>query len=98
MKSVLFERIRSSLIEKRMGLEAWLHASPQQEKGVALGPAAEESLQSHLQVLDEAIHMAEEGSLGLCEICQETVEPELLEMDYTASVCITPLRTGDPQP
>jgi sigma-B regulation protein RsbU (phosphoserine phosphatase) len=39
-------------------------------------------------VIDEAITKAESKTLGKCEVCHENVDPELLEVDYTASVCI----------
>ena len=91
MQSALFGRIRDHLIEKRTSLSSWARAAPPAQKEIALGPSNEDMLHSHVQVLDEAIHMAEDGSLGRCGICHETVETELLEMDYTACVCITHL-------
>jgi len=32
-----------------------------------------------------------DGTLGLCKICHEYIETGLLEMDYTANVCLTHL-------
>jgi sigma-B regulation protein RsbU (phosphoserine phosphatase) len=89
MEPILLERIRDNLVKKREGLAAWLRATPPDGKEVALGPAAEGSLEAHMQILEDAIQKTEEGSLGECEVCHESVEPELLEMDYTACVCIT---------
>lgn len=88
MEPTLFGRIRDNLSEKRSALAAWLRIAPQVRKELALGPAGEQALHSHMQVLDEAILLAEDGSLGRCEVCHGTVDTELLEMDYTASVCI----------
>ncbi|GAG93539.1 unnamed protein product, partial [marine sediment metagenome] len=44
---------------------------------------------THLSDIDNSITEAESGTLGLCEVCQEYVETDLLEIDYTACVCIT---------
>lgn len=89
MEAPVLERIRTGLAEKRVGLAEWLHMTPTDNKGVLLGPSTEQEVHAHLVVIDNAIEKAEEGSLGRCEVCQEYVEPELLEIDYTACVCIT---------
>ena len=39
-------------------------------------------------MIDDAISKAESKTLGKCEVCHEVVETELLEVDYTACVCI----------
>jgi len=41
-----------------------------------------------LDVIDDAISKADAKTLGKCEVCHEVVETELLEVDYTACVCI----------
>jgi hypothetical protein len=41
-----------------------------------------------LDVIDDAISKADSGTFGKCEVCHEDVEPELLEVDYTARVCL----------
>ena len=45
-------------------------------------------VQDHLQVIDKSLEKVEEGTLGICEICHERVDDELLTMDYTATVCL----------
>ncbi len=37
---------------------------------------------------DDTITKADLKTLGKCEVCHEYVEPELLEVDYTARDCI----------
>jgi sigma-B regulation protein RsbU (phosphoserine phosphatase) len=88
MEIVLFQRIQKSLVQKQQNLRQWLQATPPAKKQVSLGPEHEEAVQAHLQVLDEALKRAEEQTLGLCQICKDYVDSKLLEMDYTASVCL----------
>jgi sigma-B regulation protein RsbU (phosphoserine phosphatase) len=45
-------------------------------------------LQVHLEVVESAIQKAEEGTLGICVVCHGHVDDELLQMDYTACVCL----------
>jgi sigma-B regulation protein RsbU (phosphoserine phosphatase) len=41
-----------------------------------------------LDAIDDAISKADSRTLGKCEVCQGEVESELLEIDYSARVCI----------
>jgi sigma-B regulation protein RsbU (phosphoserine phosphatase) len=58
------------------------------KKKVLLGPSTERSVHARLDVIDDAISKADSKTLGKCEVCHEDVETELLEVDYTACVCI----------
>ena len=89
MEAPILARIRTGLSEKRAGLTEWLSVTPSDKKEVVLGPATEQGVHAHLGVIDDSSAKADLGSLGLCEVCQEYVEPTLLEFDYTACVCIT---------
>jgi len=51
-------------------------------------PPTTRNVQARLDAIDTAISKAESGTLGRCEVCHEEVEPELLEIDYSASVCL----------
>jgi sigma-B regulation protein RsbU (phosphoserine phosphatase) len=88
MEAPILERFRTGLLEKRAGLTEWLRMTPSYKKGVLLGPATEQGVHAHLGAIDNAIVKAESGSLGRCEVCQDYVESDLLEIDYTACVCI----------
>jgi sigma-B regulation protein RsbU (phosphoserine phosphatase) len=88
MEALILERMREDLLQKRDRLTEWLHATPLDKKEVLLGPSTEQSVRTRLDVIDETIFKADSNSLGKCEICHEDVEPELLEVDYTACVCI----------
>jgi sigma-B regulation protein RsbU (phosphoserine phosphatase) len=88
MEALILERIRDGLLQKRDRLAEWLHATPPEKKEVLLGPSTEQSVHTRLEVIDDTISKADSKTLGKCEICHEEVEPELLEVDYTACVCI----------
>ena len=88
MEALLLERMRNGLVQKQDNLTKWLHATPLGKKRVLLGPSTEQSVHARLDVIDDAISKAESKTLGKCEVCHEVVETELLEVDYTACVCI----------
>jgi len=91
MEALLLERMHKGLLQKQENLTDWIHATPLGKKKVALGPSTEQSVHARLDVIDDAISKAESKNLGKCEVCNEVVETELLEVDYTACVCITHL-------
>lgn len=88
MDKVLFARLRKSLLEQRDKIQEWLEETPPEEKQIRLGPSTEKGVQAHLEVLDSAAAKAGEKTLGICEICNDYVEPSRLEVDYTANICI----------
>ena len=88
MGTMIFERIHKSLLEKRAGLTEWLRTTPLYKKQVLLGPSAEQGVHTHLGAIDGSIERVETGTLGCCQVCHDTVETDLLEIDYTACVCI----------
>jgi len=89
METPILERVRTGLLEKRVGLTEWLRKTPPLKKGVLLGPSTEQAVHTHLSDIDNSITEAESGTLGLCEVCQDYVETDLLEIDYMACVCIS---------
>ncbi len=88
MNNSTFERFQVGLQEKRQVLTNWLRNTPEEKRQARLGPADSAAVQAHVATVDTAIHKAESETLGICTICHEPVEPSLLEMDYTASVCL----------
>lgn len=88
MRPNLFEQIRHNLMEKREVVSDWWRAAPQSEKGTILGPIGESEVQKHLEVIDTSIERTSQSDMGVCEICQGTIETELLEMDYTCCYCL----------
>ena len=88
MQTPILENIRNNLFEKRDRIHQWLHATPMSKKEVYLGPSTEQAVHARLEAIDEAISKADSRTLGKCEVCQGQVETELLEIDYSACVCI----------
>jgi sigma-B regulation protein RsbU (phosphoserine phosphatase) len=88
MEALILERMRKGLLQKRDRLTEWLQATPLDKKKVLLGPSTEQSVRTRLDVIDDTLSKAHSKVFGKCEICHEEVEPELLEVDYTACVCI----------
>jgi serine phosphatase RsbU (regulator of sigma subunit) len=83
----IFERFRTGLLEKRNNLTNWLQNTPLDMRDINLGPENVRSIQDHLHTIDHAIEEAEQENLGRCRVCQDFIEPELLETDYTVEVC-----------
>lgn len=80
-------RIQRSLAEKRENLYHWLEATPAEEKEVVLCED-DTCVEEHLEVIEASLEAAVDGSLGFCDVCQGYVDDNLLEMDYTAHVCL----------
>jgi sigma-B regulation protein RsbU (phosphoserine phosphatase) len=80
--------VEKGLVEKRDVIEHWREAVPETEQETVLGPAGEEGLRAHLHVVDTSLQQAEHGTLGVCVVCHGRVDEELLQMDYTACVCL----------
>jgi sigma-B regulation protein RsbU (phosphoserine phosphatase) len=88
MEPEVFDSVQENLREKRQNIKRWLKTTPASKKHVRLGPADERAVRAHLDVLDTALEKTADKTLGICEVCQGFVGTELLEMDYTACVCI----------
>ncbi len=82
------ESIEQGLTETRENLAHWLEATPEEKQKLRLGSEDKSAIEEHLTVINESLEKIEEGTLGICEICKEPVDDELLKMDYTASVCL----------
>jgi sigma-B regulation protein RsbU (phosphoserine phosphatase) len=88
MRTSLLNRIREGLLEKKESLEQWQVATPEPEKQMELGYADESAVDTQLETIDTSLEKMEEGTYGICEICHESVDDELLQMDFTATVCL----------
>jgi len=87
MVTELYERIQEGLEEKQKGLTEFLEAAPETERALCLGDD-ENCVETHLHVIESSLEKIEEHTLGVCVICQGHVDARLLEMDYTAMVCL----------
>jgi sigma-B regulation protein RsbU (phosphoserine phosphatase) len=95
MEVNFIQRLQKSWFEKRQNLTSWLNETPAAKKRIQLGSLDDQSIQAHLQVIEASIEKAEANTLGICEICHGEIENNLLEMDYTASVCLEDLSERD---
>lgn len=82
------DHIRMSLLEKSQWVAGWLSSTETGKRRARLGPADEQDVQTHLAVIDNTLQKVENNTLGICRVCNYPVEPQLLEMDYTACVCL----------
>lgn len=88
MRNKILDEIQIGLEEVRTNLTQWVETTPDEKIQVCLGPQDETCIQEHLHVIDESLEKIMEGTFGICEICHEEVDRELLQMDYTATVCL----------
>jgi sigma-B regulation protein RsbU (phosphoserine phosphatase) len=88
MQTDVINRIREGLLEKRESLEQWQVTTPEPQKELELGDADESAVEAQVQVIETSLDMMEEGVYGICEVCHEAVDDELLQMDFTATVCL----------
>jgi sigma-B regulation protein RsbU (phosphoserine phosphatase) len=95
MSANLFDEVRASVVEKRENVAEWLDSTPRTRRQLYLGPAGEEAVHAHLDVLDTTMARVADGTLGVCQVCQGRVETELVEMDYTSAVCLDDLSADE---
>jgi phosphoserine phosphatase RsbU/P len=88
MQTSVINLIREGLLEKKEKLHNWQVATPDSEKQIQLGPADETSVQAEIEVINNSLEQMATGTYGICEICHEDVDSELLQMDFTATVCL----------
>ncbi|MBE0671580.1 MAG: SpoIIE family protein phosphatase [Anaerolineales bacterium] len=88
MKNKILDEIETSLQETRSNLLHWVETAPEEKRLTCLGLEDETCIEEHLHVIDESLEKIKEGTLGVCTICHEAVETQLLQMDYTSAVCL----------
>lgn len=87
MANIMQRRIEERLTEKRQNLYHWLEEAPTEEKELCLCED-DTCVEGHLHVIDSSLEKAADGTLGVCKVCHGFVDEELLQMDYTSSVCL----------
>lgn len=86
MLTDLFQRIQVGLTAKRQNVTEFLESAP--ESKIDLCCEDEHAIHSHLEVIETALDEIEDQTFGVCAVCHGHVDPGLLEMDYTVSVCL----------
>jgi sigma-B regulation protein RsbU (phosphoserine phosphatase) len=82
----IFQRIQGGLAAKRKNVTEFLNSAPEEKKDLCCED--EREVQAHLHVIETAIEKAGDETLGICTVCHGHVDSGLLEMDYTAHVCL----------
>ncbi len=82
------ERIEKGLSETRDNLVHWLEATPESKVEICCGAENETPVEEHLHAIDRCLQNIGQSTYGICEVCHEPVDAELLTMDYTATVCL----------
>ena len=88
MEKKILTEIRNSIHEKRHNMSGWLETASQPEKELCLDCKDGQPVLEHLAVLDETLKKANTDTFGICSVCHGHVEESLLEIDYTAEVCL----------
>jgi sigma-B regulation protein RsbU (phosphoserine phosphatase) len=88
MQRDIYNDIQKGLEETRTNLMHWVGATPEEKRMVCLGTEDEACVEEHLQVIESSLEKIENETLGICEICHDMVDDELLQVDYTATVCL----------
>lgn len=83
----VYQQIQAGLVEKRQSLSGFLETASEAEKDTCLCED-ETCVDEHLHVIDESLGKLQDGTLGFCKICHGVVDASLLEMDYTACICL----------
>jgi len=88
MKTKHYDEIQIRLRQTRDNLTHWVETTPEEKRHIQLGREEETALEEHLHVIDTSLEKIKEGTFGICEVCHEAVDSELLQVDYTSAVCL----------
>lgn len=87
MDQIDLERFRSALSQHKDKLLEWLNHDSSDTR-IHLGGYSSEEVLKAVSEIKEALESIDRGNFGECQVCHLTVDPELLELDYTHSVCL----------
>jgi len=82
------EKFRNELAQQRDKLVEWLN-SDAYDKEIHLGGHSTKEVLKAVSELKEALENIDNGNFGKCTVCHDTVDPELLELDYASCVCLS---------
>jgi phosphoserine phosphatase RsbU/P len=88
MQRKIYADIQKGLEEKKANLYHWVETTPEQKRHFQLEALDESAVEEHLEVINTSLEKIEEETLGICEVCQDMVDDELLQIDYTAAICL----------
>lgn len=87
MVTELYGRIQEGLEVKQKEITEFLETAPEAEKELCLG-SDDDCVETHLHVIESSLEKIDDHTLGVCVVCHGYVDAQLLEMDYTAAVCL----------
>ncbi len=87
MEEETLQSVRQGLTEARENLAHWIEATPESKKQVQCADD-DTCVDERMQVIDQELAKIDDGTFGICEVCHEGVDDELLKMDYTSCVCL----------
>jgi len=82
------DQIEASLHEKQQQVVTFLENAPKEKQKCCLGTTDTLIAEVHLGVIEDTLERVADKTLGICRVCHGYVDEKLLEMDYTASVCL----------
>jgi sigma-B regulation protein RsbU (phosphoserine phosphatase) len=88
MDGQTLERFRRALQDNRDTLLHWLETEPD-SKNIHLGGDDESKVLQLVSELRLALDSIERGDFGKCTVCGDDVDAELLEYDFTSSMCLS---------
>jgi serine phosphatase RsbU (regulator of sigma subunit) len=94
MDKNFLQQIKENLLQRKQNILEFLNQATPTTMRIRTGPAGDDAIGKHLHLLDTTLGKIETDTLGRCDVCNDDVEVNRLEMDYTACVCLEHL-TGD---
>jgi sigma-B regulation protein RsbU (phosphoserine phosphatase) len=88
MYAAFLDQLRTNLNDKKTNLTEWIETSKPYQKETNLGLASGEAVESHLETIETSLDLCCQEEIGVCTVCHDHVDTRLLEMDYTAHVCL----------
>jgi len=88
MKNLIYDETNTRLKQAQVNLTQWLETAPEEKRKSCLGPEDPACVEEHLHVIDNTLESIHDGTYGICKICHEAIETQLLQMDYTSAVCL----------
>lgn len=88
MDQEYFEKFRNELTQHRERLMEWLGGDAHHQD-IHLGGHSTKEVLKAVSELKETLENIDKGNFGECHVCHETVDPELLELDYTHNICLS---------
>jgi len=87
MEKIALEKFHCTLTKHRDTLLDWISTdSPHKE--IHLRGAPSKNVYEVISELKKTLNLIDDGKFGLCEECEDEVEQERLELDYTTCVCL----------